>query len=86
MAAAVNKLVSSLVVIVAGTTLTRPLPTSKTGVSSRERRADAPEIDGMVLIEGKATVGEIVPVRIGGAMAYDLTGVLAQPQQHVIKL
>ena len=38
---------------------------------------DAPEIDGMVFIEGDATVGEIVPVRITGAMAYDLTGVLA---------
>ena len=38
---------------------------------------DAPEIDGMVFIEGAAEVGEIVPVRIMGAMAYDLTGVLA---------
>ncbi len=38
---------------------------------------DAPEIDGMVFIEGDATVGEIIPVRITGAMAYDLTGVLA---------
>jgi len=37
---------------------------------------DAPEIDGMVLIEGKAQVGEMVPVRITGAMAYDVTGVL----------
>ena len=37
---------------------------------------DAPEIDGLVFIEGDAEVGEIVPVRITGAMAYDLTGVL----------
>jgi ribosomal protein S12 methylthiotransferase len=37
---------------------------------------DAPEIDGMVLIEGEAPVGQIVPVRITGAMAYDLTGVI----------
>ncbi len=36
---------------------------------------DAPEIDGMVIIEGHIPVGEIVPVRINGAMAYDLTGV-----------
>lgn len=35
---------------------------------------DAPEIDGLVLIEGQATVGAIVPVRITGAMAYDLVG------------
>jgi len=37
---------------------------------------DAPEIDGLVFIEGNAQVGEILPVRITGAMAYDLTGVL----------
>ena len=35
---------------------------------------DAPEIDGMVLVEGKAKIGEIVPIKITGAMAYDLTG------------
>jgi len=35
---------------------------------------DAPEIDGLVFIEGDAKIGEIVPVRITGAMAYDLTG------------
>ncbi len=46
------------------------------GVIGRSYR-DAPEIDGMIFIEGDATVGEIVPVRITGAMAYDLTGVLA---------
>ncbi|HEX9029299.1 MAG TPA: 30S ribosomal protein S12 methylthiotransferase RimO [Anaerolineales bacterium] len=35
---------------------------------------DAPEIDGMVVVEGELPVGEIVPVRITGAMAYDLSG------------
>ncbi len=35
---------------------------------------DAPEIDGLVLIEGQAAVGAIVTVRITGAMAYDLIG------------
>jgi len=39
---------------------------------------DAPEIDGMVLVDGQAELGSIVPVRITGAMAYDLSGVLAQ--------
>ncbi len=38
---------------------------------------DAPEIDGMVLIDGQAPVGQIVPVRISGAMVHDLSGVLA---------
>ena len=49
------------------------------GLSIGRSYRDAPEIDGMVFVEGKAKVGDIVPVRIGGAMAYDLTGVLAQP-------
>ncbi|MCF6278669.1 MAG: TRAM domain-containing protein, partial [Anaerolineales bacterium] len=39
---------------------------------------DAPEIDGMILVEDNAAIGEIVPVRITGAIAYDLTGVLAK--------
>jgi ribosomal protein S12 methylthiotransferase len=38
---------------------------------------DAPEIDGMVIVEGKLPVGELLPVRITGALAYDLTGVPA---------
>ena len=49
------------------------------GISIGRSYRDAPEIDGMVFVEGQAKVGDIVPVRIGGAMAYDLTGVLAQP-------
>jgi ribosomal protein S12 methylthiotransferase len=47
------------------------------GLSIGRSYRDAPEIDGMVLVEGKLPVGEIVPVRITGAMAYDLTGVSA---------
>src|SRR5574342_542250 len=45
------------------------------GISIGRSYRDAPEIDGMVLIEGKAKVGEILPVKFTGAMAYDLTGV-----------
>jgi ribosomal protein S12 methylthiotransferase len=40
---------------------------------------DAPEIDGLVLAEGQAEIGEIVKVKISGAMAYDLTGTFQQP-------
>lgn len=36
---------------------------------------DAPEIDGLVIVEGQAEIGELLPVRITGAMAYDLNGV-----------
>jgi ribosomal protein S12 methylthiotransferase len=39
---------------------------------------DAPEIDGLVFAEGRAEIGKIVPVKISGALAYDLTGVLIQ--------
>ena len=44
------------------------------GISIGRSYRDAPEIDGMVFVEGRAEIGEIVPVRITGAMAYDLTG------------
>jgi ribosomal protein S12 methylthiotransferase len=49
------------------------------GISVGRSYRDAPEIDGMVLAEGKAKIGEIVPVRITGALAYDLTGTIVQP-------
>jgi ribosomal protein S12 methylthiotransferase len=38
---------------------------------------DAPEVDGLVLAEGEAAVGEIVPVRLTAASAYDLWGKVA---------
>lgn len=41
---------------------------------------DAPEIDGMVIVEGDLPEGEIKPVQITGAMVYDLTGIPAQPE------
>ena len=49
------------------------------GLSIGRSYRDAPEIDGMVFAEGKAEIGDIVPVKITGAMAYDLTGTLATP-------
>jgi ribosomal protein S12 methylthiotransferase len=45
------------------------------GIAIGRSYRDAPEIDGLVFIEGNAEIGEIVPVKITGAMAYDLTGV-----------
>ena len=38
---------------------------------------DAPEIDGLVLVQAELPVGEIVPVRITAALEYDLVGELA---------
>jgi ribosomal protein S12 methylthiotransferase len=48
------------------------------GLSIGRSYRDAPEIDGLILVEAKLPVGEIVPVKITGAMAYDLTGVPVQ--------
>ena len=53
------------------------------GIAIGRSYRDAPEIDGMVFIEGDAQIGEIVPVKITGAMAYDLTGV---PEKQSIPL
>ena len=36
---------------------------------------DAPEVDGLVLVPGELPVGEIVPIRIDGAMVHDLSGI-----------
>ncbi|NKQ36658.1 MAG: 30S ribosomal protein S12 methylthiotransferase RimO [Chloroflexi bacterium] len=44
------------------------------GVSVGRTYRDAPEIDGLVIIPGELPLGELVPIRIDGAMTYDLTG------------
>ena len=46
------------------------------GLSMGRCYRDAPEIDGLVIVEGKAPLGELIPVRITGAMTYDLSGVM----------
>nr|MBI2905766.1 TRAM domain-containing protein [Chloroflexota bacterium] len=54
------------------------------GLSLGRSYRDAPEIDGMVIVEGDLPVGEIVPVRITGAMAYDLTGAVDAAPARVV--
>jgi ribosomal protein S12 methylthiotransferase len=44
------------------------------GLSVARSYRDAPEIDGMVLLPGDLPVGEMLPVRITGAIEYDLIG------------
>lgn len=44
---------------------------------------DAPEIDGMVVLEGEHPIGAMLPVRITGAMTYDLSGVPAGASQLI---
>ena len=49
------------------------------GLSVARSYRDAPEIDGMVLLPGDLPVGEMLAVRITGAMEYDWIGeVVAQ--------
>jgi ribosomal protein S12 methylthiotransferase len=47
------------------------------GLSMGRSYRDAPEIDGLVIVEGSVSQGALLPVRISGAMAYDLSGTLA---------
>jgi ribosomal protein S12 methylthiotransferase len=49
------------------------------GIALARSYRDAPEIDGYVIIEDDAPLGEIVQARITGAMPYDLTGVIINP-------
>jgi ribosomal protein S12 methylthiotransferase len=46
---------------------------------------DAPEIDGLVVIEGDAPSGEFVPVHVTGAMEYDLTGTVEMRPPSIVK-
>lgn len=54
------------------------------GISLGRSYRDAPEIDGMVIVEGDLPVGEMVPVRITGAMAYDLVGTVDTAPARVV--
>jgi len=56
------------------------------GISVGRSYRDAPEIDGLVFIEGELELGQIVPVHIAGAMAYDLTGVPVVQKSGIVDL
>jgi ribosomal protein S12 methylthiotransferase len=47
------------------------------GISLGRSYRDAPEIDGMVIVEEEIPAGEMVQVCITGALEYDLSGVIA---------
>ena len=59
-------------------------PTGETISLGRSYR-DAPEIDGYVFIEGELPPGEIVPVRITGATAYDLIATVETQTPQIIQ-
>ncbi|MBN1120186.1 MAG: 30S ribosomal protein S12 methylthiotransferase RimO [Anaerolineae bacterium] len=52
------------------------------GISVGRSYRDAPEIDGVVIVEGQLPVGELVPVRITGAMVYDLIATHVEGKNH----
>jgi ribosomal protein S12 methylthiotransferase len=56
----------------------------KKNISVGRSYRDAPEVDGLVIIDGTVPAGEMVPVKITGAMEYDLTGSVAQEQPLIV--
>lgn len=56
------------------------------GLSIGRSYRDAPEIDGLVFVEDKLELGKIVPVRITGAMTYDLAGVPVVQKSGMVEL
>jgi ribosomal protein S12 methylthiotransferase len=46
------------------------------GISIGRSYRDAPEIDGVIVLEGEHPIGVMLPALITGAMAYDLSGVV----------
>jgi ribosomal protein S12 methylthiotransferase len=55
------------------------------GISLGRTYRDAPEIDGLTIVEGELPIGEMIPVRILGAMTYDLTGVVETSRTVILK-
>jgi ribosomal protein S12 methylthiotransferase len=57
-----------------GKTLTTLIEGHDKAMSFGRSYRDAPEVDGLVIVDGTIPVGEMVPVKIDGALEYDLTG------------
>jgi ribosomal protein S12 methylthiotransferase len=55
------------------------------GISLGRSARDAPEVDGMVIVDGEFPIGEMMPVRITGAMPYDLTGEQLISQSSIVE-
>jgi ribosomal protein S12 methylthiotransferase len=56
----------------------------KKGLSFGRCFRDAPEVDGLVIVEGLVPLGEMVPVKITGALEYDLTGSVVQEPALIV--
>ena len=53
------------------------------GISICRSYRDAPEIDGLVIVDNHLPICEMVSVSINGAMAYDLTGNVDPVRGHL---
>jgi ribosomal protein S12 methylthiotransferase len=69
-----------------GRTLDVLIEGSGDGISLGRSYRDAPEIDGLVIVEDELPLGEMVPVHITGAMVYDLSGVVAGEYRQRVDL
>jgi ribosomal protein S12 methylthiotransferase len=67
-----------------GRTLTTLIEGTDKGVSFGRTYRDAPEVDGLVIVGGTLPAGEMVPVRIDGALEYDLTGSVEREQPLIV--
>ena len=67
-----------------GRTLTTLIEGNNDGLSVGRTYRDAPEVDGLVIVDGTVPAGEMVPVKITGAMEYDLTGAVQQEQPLIV--
>jgi ribosomal protein S12 methylthiotransferase len=56
------------------------------GVSVGRSYRDAPEVDGLVVVDGKLPVGDMAEVSITGAMPYDLSATLPSTRQKLVSL
>jgi ribosomal protein S12 methylthiotransferase len=56
------------------------------GVSVGRSYRDAPEVDGLVIIDGRLPVGQIVDVNITGAMPYDLSATAPGAKQKLVAI
>ena len=54
------------------------------GLSFGRTYRDAPEVDGLVIVDGTLPIGEMVPVHIDGALEYDLTGSVDTEQPLIV--
>jgi ribosomal protein S12 methylthiotransferase len=56
------------------------------GVSVGRSYRDAPEVDGLVIIDGRLPVGQMVDVNITGAMPYDLSATAPGAKQKLVAI